>query len=389
MGGLENGLVNLINATPPERYRHAVLALDKVTEFSQRITQAGVPILCLNRKPGLDWASYMRAWKVIRELKPAIVHTRNLPGLEYVIPTFCAGVRVRIHGEHGRDVFDQYGTDGRINFFRKLLSPFVHHYTTVSADLANWLATELAIPQTRITQICNGVDLQRFCPRVGRRGDVGPPSFWNPDCFIVGTVGRMEPVKNQILLVRAFLHALSHSETVRDRLRLAMIGEGTQREQCRHLLQAAGVEHLTWVPGAIGGVADFLRNLDLFVLPSLAEGISNTILEAMASGVPVVATRVGGNPELVEDGITGTLTASQDVGGLARAILKYATDPALAQRQGSAGRRRVERRFSLDVMVDGYLNTYDRILNRHKRYCSLEPAVGGNRFGIPPAREVE
>jgi glycosyltransferase involved in cell wall biosynthesis len=147
---------------------------------------------------------------------------------------------------------------------------------------------------------------------------------------------------------------------------------------------------LTWVPGAIGGVAEILRNLDVFVLPSLAEGISNTILEAMASGVPVVATRVGGNPELVEDGITGTLTASQDVDGMARALVAYAADRALAKRHGSAGRRLVEQRFSLDVMVEGYLETYDRVLKRHGKYSALEPAVGGSALeSCPPEKSIE
>jgi glycosyltransferase involved in cell wall biosynthesis len=107
-----------------------------------------------------------------------------------------------------------------------------------------------------------------------------------------------------------------------------------------------------------------MRGLDCFALPSLAEGISNTILEAMASGLPVVATRVGGNPELVEDGASGRLVPAADSDALARALLGYLDDRASAQRHGAAGRRLAERRFSLDRMVSDYGRLYERMLGR-------------------------
>jgi glycosyltransferase involved in cell wall biosynthesis len=198
----------------------------------------------------------------------------------------------------------------------------------------------------------------------------------------------METVKNQVLLVRAFLRALTLSETARDRLRLVLIGEGSLRDECLRLLRTAKVEHVTWVPGTREEVPEILRNMDLFVLPSLAEGISNTILEAMASGLPVVATRVGGNPELVQDGITGTLTESQHVEGMARALASYASNPSLARQQGSAGRRRAEQRFSLDAMVAGYLRTYDRALGLCNGDLLANPAISGSAVGPHHAKNI-
>src|SRR5262249_30644882 len=150
----------------------------------------------------------------------------------------------------------------------------------------------------RVTHIYNGVDAQRFHPRTGPRPPVGAMGGVSPETFVVGTVGRMQTVKDQITLVRAFLHLLDSAPELRGRLKLVVVGEGPLRGQSLRLLRAAGAEPLAWLPGERADVPEIMRALDLFVLPSLAEGVSNTILEAMASGLPVVATRVGGNPEL-------------------------------------------------------------------------------------------
>jgi glycosyltransferase involved in cell wall biosynthesis len=172
----------------------------------------------------------------------------------------------------------------------------------------------------------------------------------------------MAAVKDQLTLVRAFLHLLESQADACKRLRLVMVGDGPLREESRKLLCAAGAEHLAWLPGERADIPAIMRGLDVFVLPSLAEGISNTILEAMASGLPVVATRVGGNPELVEEGETGLLVPPADPVQLAEAICTYLTDHAKIVRHGRAGRKRAETEFSIEAMVNGYLAVYDAVL---------------------------
>src|SRR2546425_1122451 len=139
VGGLENGLVNLINHTPPERYRHGVICLTGYSDFRDRIHRADVPVIALYKREGHDLGVYCRFWKVLRRLRPAIVHTRNLSGLEYLIPATLARVPGRIHGEHGRDIYDLCGSNFKYNLFRKMMQPFVHRYVAVSSDLAEWL----------------------------------------------------------------------------------------------------------------------------------------------------------------------------------------------------------------------------------------------------------
>jgi glycosyltransferase involved in cell wall biosynthesis len=160
---------------------------------------------------------------------------------------------------------------------------------------------------------------------------------------------------------------LDLAPALRPCLRLVMVGDGPLRNEAAAILDQAGMAELAWLPGERNDVPDVLRGLDCFVLPSLAEGISNTILEAMASGLPVVATRVGGNGELVTEGCTGQLVPAADADAMARAIIGYATDPDRARAAGRAGRADMERRFSLEAMIGAYQGLYDRLLPRARR----------------------
>ena len=365
-GGLENGVVNLINHLPPQAFRHAVVALTEVVPtFARRIVRDDVQFISLHKPPGHGWKLYPRLFWLFRQLRPAIVHTRNLAALECQAPAWLAGVPGRVHGEHGRDVEDLDGSSRRLQWARRLYRPFVQRYVALSQDLAAYLQQRVGVPQARIAQIYNGVDSWRFHVAAGGRAPLAGSPFTDPALFVVGTVGRMQTVKNQTLLARAFVRALALQPALRARLRLAMVGGGPLREACQTLLAEAGVADLAWLPGERADVPDVMRGLDCFVLPSLAEGISNTILEAMSAGLPVLATDVGGNRELVESGRTGRLLASGDVDGLAQAMVELAADPAHAAALGLAGRARVEAQFSLPAMVAAYQDLYDQLLARH------------------------
>lgn len=362
-GGLENGVVNLINHLPPGAYRHAVVALTEVVPtFAQRVVRDDVQFVSLHKPPGHGWMLYPRLYRLFRELRPAIVHTRNLAALECQVPAWLAGVRGRVHGEHGRDVEDLDGSSRRLQWARRLYRPFVHRHVALSQDLADYLQRRVGVCGARIAQIYNGVDSRRFHPAAGGRAALAGSPFNVPGLFVVGTVGRMQTVKNQTLLARAFVRALAHRPALRTRLRLVMVGDGPLRAESQALLDAAGVADLAWLPGERADVPDVMRALDCFVLPSLAEGISNTILEAMGTGLPVLATDVGGNRELVVAGRTGQLLASGDMDGLASALVDLAEQPERAAAFGRAGRARVEAQFSLPAMVGAYQNVYDRLL---------------------------
>ena len=361
-GGLENGLVNLINQMAPGAYRHVVVALTEVTDFRHRVQRDDVRFIALNKPPGHGVWLYPRLYRLFRELRPAIVHSRNLAALECVLPAWAAGVSVRIHGEHGRDVSDLDGSSRKYQLMRRIYRPWVSHYITLSDDLDRYVQGRVGAPAGRTTRIYNGVDAARFRP------DSGPalrPEGWPFSAqmhWVVGTVGRMQQVKDQPTLALAFVQALREQPALGERLRLVMVGDGPMLARVRTIIAEAGFERLCWFPGERSDVADIMRGLNCFVLPSLAEGISNTILEAMATALPVVATSVGGNPELVTHGVTGLIVAPADPAVMALALQSLATDPVHAASLGLAGRLAVERHFSLQAMVDNYQLVYDEQL---------------------------
>jgi sugar transferase (PEP-CTERM/EpsH1 system associated) len=319
----------------------------------------------LGKPPGHGFWLYPQLYKLFRRLRPAIVHSRNLAALEVQLPAWAAGVPVRIHGEHGRDVSDLDGSNRAHQRVRRFYRPFISHYIALSRDLAEYLKQAVHVPARRISQLYNGVDTERFRPAPGGPSPISGCPFDPAQQWLIGTVGRMATVKDQTMLARAFVLALRQAPELQGRLRLVMVGEGPLRAQAQTLLDEAGLAHLAWLPGERHDVADIMRGLHCFALPSLAEGISNTILEAMASGLPVIATAVGGNADLVQQDATGLLLPATDECAMAAAILSLARQPQRAAELGLAGRARVQASFSLAAMVSTYQGIYAQELLGH------------------------
>lgn len=372
VGGLENGLVNIINRLPKDSYRHAIICLTDYTDFSQRI-EPPVELIALHKKPGKDIGLYWRIFKTIRRLKPDILHTRNLATLESQLLAWLARVPYRIHGLHGWDVYDIKGENKRYQRLHRFIDSFVHRYIPLSNDLEAYLQHKINVDSGKISKICNGVDTERFfpraphpnlllCPRVLPGGEKGhnPFSLWRDrvGVTIIGTVGRLEIVKDQLNLVRAFILLLEANPQFKDKAKLMLVGDGALRPQLEQLLAQANLSSAAWFVGPSDDVPDLMRLMDIFVLPSKAEGISNTILEAMATGLPVVATDVGGNSQLILDGETGRLVPKENPQALADALYEYLSQPSMVDRQGKAARQRALDCFSLDKMVSEYQKVY-------------------------------
>ena len=363
VGGLENGVVNLINRLPPQEWRHAVLSLTEIdASFVARVAREDVRYIALHKGAGHSFRLYPKLFRLFRELRPAIVHTRNIAALEASAPAWAAAVPARVHGEHGRDVDDLDGSSRRYQWVRRAFSPFVTRYVALSPELERYLRERVKLAADRIEQIYNGVDATRFHPPLAGRAAIEGCPFNEADHWLVGTVGRMETVKDQVNLAQAFVRAVHLDPECRRRMRLILVGDGRLRPRVEAILADAGVRDLAWLPGERADVPALLQGLDCFVLPSLAEGVSNTILEAMAAGLPVVATRVGANGELVGEGVTGRLVPAADSDALARAMVDYFKDPSMARQHGRAGRQVVERSFSLERMVEEYHRLYSALI---------------------------
>ena len=358
-GGLENGIVNIVNSLPAGEFDHAIIAISEVSDFRTRIRRPDVRVFALNKKPGKDFGAYVRLWKLLRELKPTIVHTRNIGTMDCLPVAWFAGVPARIHGEHGWDVHDPDGKNPKYRWMRRVFGPFARTFVTVSRDLASWLVRDVGIRAGKIIHICNGVDTQRFRPRTDTRARL-PQSVFPPGCVVVGSVTRLTPIKDPLNLVRAFVKMRRELPADGPDVRLALIGDGPLRAEVEAELRAAQCEQFVWIAGSRDDVPDLLAAFDIFVLGSLREGISNTVLEAMASGAAIVASATGGNPELIEDRSSGTLTTPGDSAAVAAAMLRYATDAQYRRAHGQAARARAEELFSLSGMMNRYRELYSR-----------------------------
>lgn len=355
-GGLETVLAECVNRIPATKYRHAIVCLTDYTEFADKITQSGVPIFALHKAPGLGLSTHAAFWKLMRQLRPTILHTYNLSAIEYVFTATLAGVPVRIHAEHGRDLSDPEGKNRKHNLLRRLLIPFIDCFVPVSRDLRQWLTDAIGVPEAKNLLINNGVDTDQFRAQLATAAATATA----PAEFVVGTVGRIQDVKNQKGLVAAFVRLLALLPHERERLRLHIIGDGPLLPQIRAQVDAAGIADRVWLAGSRTDIAELMRGFSVFALPSFAEGTPVTLLEAMASSLPVVASRVGGIPDVVTEE-SGVLTDATDIEAIATALLQYCRQPALAARHGATGRRTIEQHHSIAAMLTDYTRLYDTL----------------------------
>ncbi|MGH7304780.1 MAG: TIGR03088 family PEP-CTERM/XrtA system glycosyltransferase [Candidatus Rokuibacteriota bacterium] len=369
IGGLENGIVNLVNA-PRAGQSHAVICMTHGGANRANI-RPGVDVFELHKALGHDVRTFARLVGLLRRLRPTVVHTRNWAAFDGVLAARLAGVPRVVHGEHGRDISDPDGRNRRRNRLRRLLGPLVNRFTTVSDDLRRWLVADVGIAAAKVLRVHNGVDTERFAP--GDRTEIRAKLGIRADQRVVGTVGRLDPVKDQAALIQAFSR-IDDPDAV-----LVIAGDGACRDALHAQTAALRLGERVRFLGERRDVSRVLQAFDLFVLPSLAEGISNTILEAMATGLPVVATRVGGNPELVDDGVTGRLVPRQAPDILAEAVGEYLRDPVRRQEHGGHARARAMDLFGLDPMRDAYAALYARLGGGASTPSTLAHAAGASR----------
>ncbi len=340
-GGLEKGVATLIRRASPD-IEHVVVTIAGARE-PEGMLPAGTRLFNLAKAPGHSLRFIGRLARLLRELKPCVVHTRNWPGVDGILAARLAGIRTVIHGEHGWGVADSQGTNWKRILMRRLVSRWTRSFVCVSKDIERWLRETVRV-RCPVVQIYNGVDPAAFSggdTSSELRAELGLPA----DALLVAIVGRLDAIKDHPALFRAFA-------IVRERFpraELLVVGEGSEEARLRELL-VPGIHLL----GQRDDVARILFGIDVLALTSRTEGISNTILEAMAAGVPVVASRVGGNVELVEEGVTGRLFPTGDVEALARALADYLGAPELRRAHGAAGRARARRLFRTEDMVEAY-----------------------------------
>lgn len=352
-GGLENGIVNVANRLPGDRYCISICALDSEETFSGRIRRPESEFYLLpKRGDGIDWSLIWSLARLFRRAKVDLVHSHNWGTFLYsVVAAKLARVPI-IHGEHGKTQNDLQSLGMLKRQTKSLLGRRVDRLVTVSQSIADEWAS-YGVSRERIQWIPNGVDTERFQPRADQREcrlRFGLPE----DALLIGGIGRLDALKNYEVLVTAFAKLAGQLPD----LHLALLGDGPCRERLLGKAKQLGVADRVSILGWRPDPENFLAALDLFVLPSKYEGMSNVVLEAMASGLPVVCADLPAHREVFESGREGLVVSPCNAETLAEVLAELCRDPERRKSLGLAARKQVVSRFSISRMVSDYEGLY-------------------------------
>ena len=293
--------------------------------------------------------------RIMKEYRPHIVHSRNWGAIEAVLSARFARVPVVIHSEHGYELDMLQGLPLRRRLLRKACYAMASAVFTVSDQLREYHSAQAWVAGGKIRVIRNGIDMRLFAPQPEMRQEMRTRLGFNAETVVIGSVGRMVSIKDYGTLLKALEIVLQHGMDIH----VLLAGAGPELETHRKYVAASTVlANRVLFTGASDHVETLLNAMDVFVLPSIAEGMSNTIVEAMACGLPVLATNVGGNQELIENGVSGLLFRVGDVNGLAKQLEVLSANPELRHSLGSAARQQAVERFSLEGMIANYRSLY-------------------------------
>ncbi len=327
-----------------------VCCLDAPGEWASEVTALNIPVLSLSRTPGFHPSIARQLAQLISEHNIDVVHCHHYS--PYVYGLLASALRPGtklVFTEHGR--LSNAAPSWKRRLVNPLLSLWPGRLCAVSNDLKQFMVAE-GFPDRRIEVVYNGIDAGHR-PRPGQCAAAREALGIAKDAFVVGTVGRLDPVKNLPALLRA--HAVVNAR--HPNAHLVIVGDGPEQAMLDQEARRLGISDAVTFAGHRGDARFLMSGFDVYVNCSTYEGVSLTILEAMAATLPVVATRVGGNPEVVIDHETGLLVPGQ-ARAVADAVLALAADPLRRHILGEAGRWRVKRHFSLDRMAQQYAGFY-------------------------------
>lgn len=346
IGGLEQGIVNLINSSADDKVRHIVITLTPNFELAHKV-KGKAHFYCLNKHPGNDVSSHIKLLKLLRKIRPNVLHTYNFGTFEYQMTAFAAKVPVRVHAEHGRDGEYDKKKRQRRSWLRRLFLPFVHHFVVVSPDLNSWAKKSLNLKKPKLQFVLNGIETDKFC--CNRPNQPRTP-------FVFVAVGRLSQVKNHHLLIEAFSILLK--KTPKAEIRLRLIGDGPLYNSLQSRIMQLDLSKYVELVGSRNDIPKQLCEADAFVLTSNYEAMPLTVLEAMASGLPLICTNVGGVINIVTHNETGLLVGTirpQDFANAMEKVMKYDDHIKMMKQRAEA---MVEKKFSAAVMTNKYMKLY-------------------------------
>jgi len=364
-GGLQTGLENLFSRMDRDRFEHVICVLRPPIDhpMCQGLAEHA-RLMCLATTESGSRFQAAAIAKAIREVKPDIVHSRNWGCIEAVPAARWVGSCAVVHGEHGIDVDLIADEPRRRIWFRRAAFEMADRIMAVSHQLKEHHAARTGYAAGKITVIHNGVDQRRFFPdpqaRSRSRAELGIAEHE----FCIGSVGHLAPVKDNMTTLKAVAEFAKRAAD----WRVVIFGEGLERPK----LEAFVSSHPDWknrvsFPGLTRRIPEMLNAMDVLVLSSVTEGICNSLLEAMATGLPVIATDTGGNPEIIVNRRSGLLFPVGNVQQLAEKLALLRDRKDLRVELGAQAVCRVREEFSVESMARGYEQLYDSLAQPVRR----------------------
>lgn len=355
VGGTEVGILKVIKGLGGDCFEHRVCTIRGYNEeFARSQGFEGQMYVAGGSASGFQ-ILVGRLARIMRDFRPDIVHSRNWGAIEAMPAARLSGVPVAIHSEHGYEVDMLAGLPIRRRILRRIAYAATDAIFTVSEELRSYHSHQGWLAKERIRVLPNGVDTSRFSRRAREREETRQRLGFEDGSLVLGAVGRLVPIKEHATLLQAAEMLIGRGMPVH----VLLVGSGPELAKHQEFVVASPrLSGRVVFVGAVSDVPSMLNAMDVFVLPSRSEGMSNTLLEAMASSLPVVATRVGGNPELVEAERSGVLFEPGDVTALAAILERIGRDSTLRQELGEEARRRAIQHFSLEGMIERYRNLY-------------------------------
>ena len=347
VGGLERNVVNQVREGQKLGQRVSVVCLERPGTLAEQVRALGGKVVSLDKRAGLRPGLVLRMRRVLAALRPDVVHTHQLATLLYGgMAARTLGVPVVLHTEHGRE---PYATRRKTRILGRLAGCFADRFYCLTQDMASAVRAA-GVAGDRVRLIQNGIDISKFTETVYDTAALRQSLSIPLDAPLIGTVGRLSEVKRQDVLICAFAR-------VRDRYpdaRLILVGDGPLLEELRALANGIGIGDAVHFVGYQPHSAPYLQAMDIFALTSRSEGMPQAVLEASVMGLPVVASRVGGLPEVINDGVTGILFEPGDDQGIATALCDLIADPQRRRELGAAAKARVQVNFSVTRMAGEY-----------------------------------
>lgn len=352
-GGLERVVIELIRAQRERGHQCRVICLFQHGQLAGELRDQGVDVQAVGKQAGFDLPAVARARRLLRRNPRTVLHTHNGMSNYYAgLASWRLPLLRRINTYHS---MPPEQVAGRAEWLYRTSLKHTDVLAAVSELARQRFHAQGVITRGQMVTVPNGIQLERFAPATPEHHDRLADELGAPrDAILLGTVGRLHPAKDQANLIRAF----TRIGPLYPRARLVLVGEGALRGELEALAQAEGFAERIHFLGDRSDVPELLRGLDLFVLSSRTEGYSMALLEACATALPIVATDVGGNSEIVRNGVNGRLVDSENPHALADGIHDLLAAPERLAAMGRQGHDWVRSRGSFRAMADAYDRLY-------------------------------